>query len=107
MAEKSRFDLFTDEFKKEDFVKVGETQTFTVTERPELYHLSEVRFSEQELEEPVIVLSLHDAAEQALWDLRQWVEDHPATCDCYTCKESIPDLERALGTEHVMNGPCC
>ena len=88
MAEKSRFDLYNGDFKQEDFVKVGETQTFVV-------------------EEDVIVLSLTDAAHQALWDLRQWVEDHPATCDCYTCKESIPDLERALGTEHAMNGPCC
>jgi hypothetical protein len=98
MAEKSRFDLFTDDFKKEDFV---------ASERPELYHLSDVRFSEQELEEPVIVLSLTDAAHQALWDLRQWVKDHPKDCECYTCKDSIPDLVKALGTEHAMHGPCC
>lgn len=88
MAEESRFDVFNSEFKQEDFVKVGETQTFVI-------------------EEEVIVLSLHDAADQALWDLRQWVKDHSKTCDCFTCKESIPDLERALGSEHAMNGPCC
>jgi len=49
------------------------------------------------LKEEVIVLSLHDAAEQALWDLKQWVKDHPKSCDCITCCDSIPDLERALG----------
>jgi hypothetical protein len=54
-----------------------------------------------------VVLSLHDAAEQALWDLRQWVKDHQQPCECYTCGDSIPDLERALGSEHSIHGPCC
>jgi len=70
-------------------------------------HISEVRFSEQELAEPVIVLSLHDAAEQALWDLRQWVKDHPKPCECFTCCDSIPDLERALNPPAQFHGICC
>jgi len=42
-------------------------------------------------------LSLFEAAEQALWDLKQWVNDHPADCRCYTCGDTIPDLRRSLG----------
>jgi len=49
------------------------------------------------LKEEMVVLSLPSAAEQALWDLRQWVKDHPKPCECFTCGDTIPDLERALG----------
>jgi hypothetical protein len=48
------------------------------------------------LEEEIIVLTLPQAAEQALWDLRQWTKDHPADCECFTCRDTIPDLIRAL-----------
>ena len=58
-------------------------------------------------EEPVILLPLQDAAEQALWDLRQWVEDHPEDCECFTCGDSIPDLERALNPPAQFHGICC
>jgi len=88
MAEKSRFDVFNSEVKRVDFVQVGETQTFVI-------------------EEDVIALSLHDAAEQALWDLRQWVKDHPKPCECFTCCDSIPDLERALNPPAQFHGICC
>ena len=57
--------------------------------------------------EPMIVLSLHDAAEQALWDLRQWVKDHPRGCECFTCGDSIPDLERVLNPPAEFHGICC
>jgi len=57
--------------------------------------------------EEVIVLSLHDAAEQALWDLQQWVKDHKQGCDCYTCNESIPDLKQALNPPEKFHGVCC
>lgn len=78
-------------------------------------HISDVRFSESHYTpsladdepEPVIVLSLHDAAEQALWDLRQWVKDHPKPCECFTCNDSIPDLERALNPPDQFHGICC
>jgi hypothetical protein len=51
------------------------------------------------LKEEVIELSLQDAAHQALWDLKQWVKDHPKGCECFTCCDSIPDLKRVLGEE--------
>ncbi len=76
-------------------------------------HISDVRFSENAYtpsivdDEPVIVLSLHDAAEQALWDLRQWVKDHSKPCECFTCGDSIPDLERALNPPAEFHGICC
>ena len=49
------------------------------------------------LEEEIVALTLPQAAEQALWDLQQWTEDHPRGCDCFTCGDSIPDLARSLG----------
>lgn len=58
--------------------------------------------------EEVVQLSLSAAASQALWDLKQWVKDHVKGCDCFTCGESIPDLERALLPERVQSaGVCC
>jgi hypothetical protein len=59
------------------------------------------------IKEEVIQLSLHDAAEQALWDLRQWVKDHPKPCECFTCCDTIPDLERALNPPAQFHGVCC
>ncbi len=53
------------------------------------------------LHEEIIVLTLPQAAEQALWDLRQWVKDHPSDCECFTCCDTIPDLSRSLG-EHLV-----
>lgn len=57
--------------------------------------------------EEVVELSLSAAAQQALWDLKQWVEDHEKGCDCFTCKESIPDLEKALTPAPSSPGVCC
>jgi hypothetical protein len=54
---------------------------------------------EEAMKEEVIQLSLCAAAEQALWDLMQWVKDHAKGCECFTCKESISDLEWALKHE--------
>jgi hypothetical protein len=48
-------------------------------------------------------MTLEDAARQALWDLKEWVKDHPTDCECFTCRESIPDLEETL-TEPEENG---
>ena len=57
------------------------------------------------LHEEIIVLTLPQAAEQALWDLRQWVKDHPSDCECFTCCDTIPDLKRSLG-EQAGKNPC-
>jgi hypothetical protein len=46
--------------------------------------------------ETQVTLTLYEAAEEALWDLQQWVKDHPANCDCFTCGETIPDLRTAI-----------
>lgn len=54
-----------------------------------------------------IELSLHQAGEQALWDMKQWVKDHAKDCECFTCNESIPDLERALNPSPLFHGVCC
>jgi hypothetical protein len=51
------------------------------------------------IEEEKIVLTLRQAAEQALWDLQQWTFDHAPGCDCFTCGDTIPDLAQALGAE--------
>ena len=83
----SRFNLFQNCVNENDFVRVGPASTFVIEEGVEL--------------------SLHQAAEQALWDLKQWVKDHPEACECFTCNESIPDLERALKNDHPVNGVCC
>jgi len=48
------------------------------------------------MNEEIIVLTLPQAAEQALWDLRQWTKDHPSDCECFTCCDTIPDLSRSL-----------
>ncbi len=87
MAE-TGFKIFEDAVNAGDFVKLGETSHFVVKEE-------------------VVVLSLHDAAEQALWDLRQWVKNHPKPCECFTCGDSIPDLERALNPPAEFHGICC
>jgi len=98
----NKVDFFAHPHIIQKMVKVGSTVTFVVTDdkRP-------VRGLGYDEPEPVVVLSLHDAAEQALWDLKEWVKDHPKNCECYTCCDSIPDLERALGSEHSIHGPCC
>ena len=55
------------------------------------------------IEEEKIVLTLPQAAEQALWDLQQWVKDHAPGCECYTCVESIPDLKVVLANKPKNN----
>jgi hypothetical protein len=56
--------------------------------------------SPTKVSEEIVRLTLPQAAEQALWDLRQWTKDHAKDCECFTCRESIPDLSTALG-EHL------
>lgn len=50
-----------------------------------------------EIKEEIILLTVEQAAGQALWDLQQWTKDHLPTCNCFTCLDTIPDLCRALG----------
>lgn len=50
------------------------------------------------------VMSLEEAAAQALWDLQQWVKDHLPLCDCFTCMESIPDLKNVLPQDETPWG---
>lgn len=51
--------------------------------------------------EPDYKMTLEDAARQALWDLQQWVKDHPPNCECFTCGESIPDLKHMLPEDQL------
>jgi broad specificity phosphatase PhoE len=60
-----------------------------------------------EFQEPDYGLTAEDVMEQALWDLQQWVKDHKQPCECYTCGESIPDLQKYLQRHPVMPGVCC
>ena len=57
--------------------------------------------------EDIISMTVHEAAGQALWDLKQWVKDHEKNCQCFTCCDTIPDLERALNPTEKFHGVCC
>jgi hypothetical protein len=52
--------------------------------------------------EEIIALTLPQASEQALWDLQQWTKDHSPACECFTCRETIPDLKAALDDRAVL-----